>query len=392
MQNQILKDFSFSAVSAGFIAVLVGFASSAAIVFQAAVAAGADREQIESWIWALGIGMGACSLVLSAWYKRPIIIAWSTPGAALIAVSLSDGNIAQSIGTFVFVGLLIFLVGVTGLFNRIVRVIPTSLACAMLAGILVQFGIDIFASLNDMPLLVISMLISFLLAKRIAPRYTIPIVLIVGVAFCSFTQIIQVDHLSLAVASPVWVTPTFSLTSIIGIGIPLFIVTMTSQNLPGVAILKSSGYQAQPVSPIISATGITTMILAPFGGFTFNLAAITAAICTSTESNEDADKRYIAGISVGVFNIIAGIFGTAVVSLFAAFPQAFVAALAGLALLSTIAASLKTSLEVDSEKDAAMVTFLMSASGLSFFGISSAFWGILLGLVWLYANAKPKAV
>lgn len=388
MLKQFVNDLSLSAISAGFIAVLVGFASATAIVFQAAVSAGANQAQIESWIWALGIGMGLTTLGLSLWYKRPIIIAWSTPGAALIATSLVDGDISVSIGTFVFVGLLTLIVGVTGVFNKIVQVIPVSLAAAMLAGILVQFGIDIFVSLKAMPVLVFAMLVTYLMTKYLLPRYTIPIVLIVGIAICGLTETLQVNQLAFEFAQPVWVTPTFSIASVIGIGIPLFIVTMTSQNLPGVAILRSSGYQQQPVSPIITTTGITTAILAPFGGFTFNLAAITAAICTSDESHPDPQKRYVAGVSVGIFNILAGLFGTAVVSLFDAFPQAFVAALAGLALLSTIANSLQTALSSESKKDAAMITFLFTASGVSFFGISSAFWGILLGLVWVHAKIK----
>ncbi|MDC0602204.1 benzoate/H(+) symporter BenE family transporter [Aliiglaciecola sp.] len=388
MLQRIVNDTSLSAISAGFIAVLVGFASATAIVFQAAIAAGANQAQIESWIWALGLGMGLSTLGLSLWYKRPIIIAWSTPGAALIATSLVDGDIGVSVGTFVFVGLLTLVVGITGLFNKIVQLIPVPLAAAMLAGILVQFGIDIFVSLKAMPFLVICMLITYVITKNVLPRYTIPVVLIVGIVICGLTDTLQFNQLSFEFAQPVWVTPTFTMASIIGIGIPLFIVTMTSQNLPGVAILKSSGYQQQPVSPVISTTGITTAILAPFGGFTFNLAAITAAICTSDESHPDPKKRYIAGVSVGVFNILAGLFGTAVVSLFAAFPQAFVASLAGLALLSTIANSLQTALASGSQKDAAIITFLFTASGISFFCISSAFWGILLGLVWVHAKIK----
>ncbi|GAC14340.1 benzoate/H(+) symporter BenE family transporter [Aliiglaciecola lipolytica] len=388
MFNSIIRDSSLSAIAAGFIAVLVGFASAMAIVFQAAVSSGANSQQIESWVWALGLGMGLSSLGLSLWYKRPLIIAWSTPGAALLATGTADADLATATGTFLTVGVLITLVGVTGVFNRLVRLIPLSIASAMLAGILVQFGLSLFGAMQTQPFLIISMILIYLIAKRLVPRYAIPLVLSCGVTFCLFNQTIQTQNLSLALASPEWVTPTFSWSSIIGIGLPLFIVTMTSQNLPGVAILKSSGYQDQPISPVITTTGVTTLLFAPFGGFTFNLAAITAAICTSDESHPNPEKRYIAGVSVGVFNILAGVFGTAVVSLFAAFPQALIAGLAGLALLTTIGASLKAALNIDSEKEAAMLTFLMTASGISFFGIASAFWGVIIGMTAMYLSKR----
>ena len=378
-----LKDFSMSAASAGFIAVLIGFASSIAIVFQAAVASGANAEQIESWVWALGIGMGLCTFGLSLYYKRPLIIVWSTPGAALIAASLSgsDSSLEQATGTFIFVGLLIVIVGVSGLFKKLMSYIPLSIASAMLAGILLQFGIGIFSAMNNMPVLVILMFATYVAMKYYLPRYTILVVLLVGTLYCLQTDALTLSQIDWSFATPQWVTPEFSLASIIGIGIPLFIVTMASQNLPGVAILKSSGYSQQNVSPIITTTGLSTLAFAPFGGFTFNLAAITAAICTSEEAHIDPSRRYIAGVSAGVFNIIAGLFGAAVVSLFAAFPHSMVAALAGLALLSTIANSLKAALQVDSEREAALVTFLLSASSLSFFGIGSAFWGVVVGML-----------
>ncbi|TRY31282.1 benzoate/H(+) symporter BenE family transporter [Aliiglaciecola sp. M165] len=386
--DQFLKDTSLSAISAGFIAVVVGFASAMAIVFQAAQAAGANTLQIESWVWALGLGMGISTLALSLWYKRPLIIAWSTPGAALLATSLTTTNLAQTTGTFLFVGALIFIVGITGIFSRIGRSIPLPIASAMLAGVLVQFGLGLFTAIEQQASLVLLLISSFLLLKRVVPRYAVPLVLVIGTIFCIWNGTFQSQALSLNLASPEFVMPEFSLSSMLGIGIPLFIVTMTSQNLPGVAILKSCGYTQQRISPLITTTGITTLIFAPFGGFTYNLAAITAAICASKESHPDPDKRYIAGVSVGVFNIIAGLFGTAVVGLFAAFPQALVASIAGLALLSTISSSFHNAFEKPQYREAAMLTFLLTASGISFFGIASAFWGIVLGLLTVMISAK----
>lgn len=378
--NQILKDLSLSAIVAGFIAVLIGFASAVAIVFQAAQAAGANPAQVESWIWALGIGMGVTTFGLSWFYRRPIIIVWSTPGAALLASSLEGSGLAQTTGTFIVVGLLIILIGASGWFNRFAKLIPMPIAAAMLAGILLQFGIGIFTSVQTDAVLILSMILTYLLMKWLAPRYAIVMVLLVGTVFCMLTGSLSVSDIDLGIATPQWVTPSFSLASIMGIGIPLFIVTMASQNLPGVAILQNSGYSQQPISPIITTTGVCTSILAPFGGFTFNLAAITAAICTSDEAHPEANKRYIAGLSAGIFNLIAGIFGAAVVSLFAAFPAAMVAGLAGLALLSTIAASLHNALVTPTYRDAAIMTFLVTASGINMFNIASAFWGVVLGL------------
>ena len=379
--KSLISDLSLSAISAGFIAVLVGFASAMAIVFQAAQAAGASQEMIVSWVWALGWGMGIGCLVFSLYYKRPIIIVWSTPGAALLATSLTDISIQQAIGVFVFVALLILVTGLSGLFDTLTKRLPLPIAAAMLAGILLQFGLGIFTSLQASPILVGVMFGVFIIAKRLLPRYAIVLVLLSGLIVAYWQDSLLVEALNFTLATPVWVSPEFNLSQLIGIGIPLYIVTMTSQNIPGVAILKSSGYGAQPISPILSGTGIINVLLAPFGGFTFNLAAITAAICTSEEAHPNPDKRYIAGVSAGVFNILAGIGGATVVSLFAAFPKPLIAALAGLALLSTIGASLMAATEKAQYRDPAMVTFLVTASGVSFFDIASAFWGLILGLL-----------
>lgn len=387
MLLRLKQDFSLSALSAGFVAVLIGFASAMAIVFQAAQAAGASPEMIVSWVWALGIGMGLGCIGLSFYYKRPIIIAWSTPGAALLASSLTNASIEEAIGIFVFVAILILIVGVTGIFDRLTKSIPLALASAMLAGILVQFGLGVFTSLQTEPVLVILMLATYLLSKRLVPRYAIMAVLAVGFIYCFWQQTLNFEQLTFELAKPIWVTPSFEFSTLIGIGIPLFIVTMTSQNLPGVATLKASGYAQQPVSPVLTATGGINLILAPFGGFTFNLAAITAAICTSEEAHPDPKRRYIAGISTGIFNLIAGLFAATVVGLFAMFPSALIAALAGLALLGTIGVSLNSALASDKYRDAALITFLVTASGITFLGIASAFWGIILGLI---AQAMQK--
>lgn len=384
LSSKILKDLSFSAFSAGLVAVLVGFASSVAIVFQAAQASGATQAMTVSWIGALGIGMGVTCIGYSLYYKAPIIIAWSTPGAALLAVSINNLPIEQVIGAFVFCGLLTVVLGLSGMFDRVMSKLPLPIASAMLAGILLPFGLDIFLSFDSNPVLVALMLVTYLVARKFIPRYSILLVLLTGVITAFGFQAIPLeitDTNQMVLSLPVLVVPEFDWQVLLGIGVPLFIVTMSAQNVPGVAILRTSGYAKVPVSPIITGTGVTTMMLAPFGGFTFNLAAITAAICTSEESHHDPDKRYIAGISTGIFNIIAGVGGATVVTLFATFPKELIATLAGLALLGTIGNSLATATAEIKYRESAMVTFLVTASSVTILGIASPFWGLIAGVI-----------
>ncbi|MBC3766917.1 benzoate/H(+) symporter BenE family transporter [Neptunicella marina] len=379
--KHILKDISPSTISAGLVAVLVGFASSVAIVFQAAQAAGADNHMMVSWILALGIGMGITCFGFSIWYRIPIITAWSTPGAALLAVSLTDVPIAQAIGAFVFCGLLIFLLGISGLFNRIMKYLPLPIAAAMLAGILFKFGLNVFISSEQHLGLIASMLVAYILGKRVLPRYAVLLVLAVGLVFCLLFYAPDTTQLVWHWPTPVWVTPAFDLNILLGTGLPLFIVTMASQNVPGVATLKASGYQDLPLSPIMTGTGLTTMLLAPLGGFTFNLAAITAAICTNEESHTDPAKRYIAGLAAGVFYFTVGIAGAWLIALFTALPASFIAALAGIALFSTIANSLYAATSDAQYREAAIVTLLITASGMQLAGIASPFWGLIGGMM-----------
>lgn len=375
-----IKDLSLSAIIAGFVAVLVGFASSVAIVLQAAAAAGASQQIMASWLLALGIGMAATCIGLSWYYKAPIITAWSTPGAALLAGSLQGLTIEQATGVFIFTALLGLVIGVSGWFDKLTRLIPLPLASAMLAGILLQFGLNIFISLQSQFLLVASMGVSYLLARRIVPRYAILWVLLAGLAAVLLQGQFDYSTISLSLTRPVWVTPDWSLSALLGVGLPLLLVTMASQNIPGVAVLRTSGYH-MPVSPLISATALSTLLLAPWGAFSINLAAITAAICTGTEAHPDKDKRYIAGIAAGVVYLLAGLLGATVVALFAAFPKEMIAALAGLALLGTIGANLAVATAEGEHREAAVITLLVTASGVSFFGVAAAFWGLVAGAV-----------
>lgn len=385
----IKSDLSLSAVVAGFVAVLVGFASSVTIVIQAAKATGADSALIVSWITALGLGMGLTCFLLSWFYKKPVITAWSTPGAALLVTSLEGVTYPEAIGVFVVTGVLILLVGVTGLFNKLMALIPYQVACAMLAGILFQFAIAIFDVMaNDFSQIFV-MLMTYLIAKRFFPRYAILMVLCIALVliFSSHSELLNISSKVSLQSGLIWQTPEFTFKSIVSIALPLFIVTMTAQNLPGVVAMKANRVDVSS-SSIISWTGITTILLAPFGGFTFNLAAITAAICMGPESHKQHEKRYIAGLSAGVFYCLAGISGAGVVAVFSLFPQSIVVALAGLALISTIGINLKTALEEDNTREASLITFLVTLSDISFFDISSAFWGIVFGVICLLFKQK----
>ena len=384
-QRTIGRDTSLSSISAGFAAVLVGFASSVAIVLQAAAAAGASDAQMVSWIGALGLGMGLTCIGFSWYFRAPVITAWSTPGAALLATSLSGVSMPEAVGAFLFCALLTLFLGLSGAFERIMARIPLPIASAMLAGILLQFGLSLFTALEASPLLVGTMLAAYLVGRRWLPRYSVILVLIVGFAASWLLGDVHGEQLDWALSKPVWVTPVFEPGVLLGVGLPLFIVTMTSQNIPGIATLRASGFPQVPVSPVIAGTGLTALALAPFGGFAFNLAAISAAICTGPEAHPDPQRRYTAGIAAGAFYLLAGLFGASVVALFAAVPEAMIAGVAGLALLGTIAASLAGATTEAGTREAALITLLITASGVEFWGIGAAFWGLAGGLAchWL---------
>ncbi len=365
-------------VLSGFVAVLVGYASSAAIIWQAALAAGATTGQIAGWMTALGLAMGVSTLALTLWYRAPVLTAWSTPGAALLVTGLQGVSIQEAIGVFIVANALIVLCGITGLFARLMKIIPHSLASAMLAGILLRFGLQAFNSLNSELILCGSMLLAWLVLKVIAPRYAVIAAMLVGIAIALVKGDIVTDGVNLSPVLPAFIAPHFSLAHSISIALPLFLVTMASQNAPGIATMKASGYSL-PVSPLIVFTGLLALLFSPFGVYSICIAAITAAICQSPEAHPDANRRWLAAAAAGVFYILAGVFGGSVTGLMAALPVSWIQMLAGLALLGTISGSLFQALHNEAERDAAIVTFLVTASGLTVFGVGSAFWGLVVG-------------
>ncbi|MEO6032961.1 MAG: benzoate/H(+) symporter BenE family transporter [Burkholderiaceae bacterium] len=381
------QDVSVSAATAGFVAVLVGFTSSVAIVFQAATALGATPAQIRSWMWALGLGMGLCTLLPSLWLRQPVMVAWSTPGAAVLATAGAAGgfNMEQAIGAFLVCALLVVLVGATGWFERVLDRIPMPIASALLAGVLARFGMDAFVALQSEFALVFLMLVAYLAGRRWWPRYAVPGVLAAGVVYAALAGELHLAGVQWGLTTPVFTRPEFSWRATVSLALPLFVVTMASQNLPGVAAIRSAGY-AMPISKIITLTGLATLVLAPFGAFALNLSAITASICMGREAHPDPDKRYMAAATCGLLYCIVGLFGAAVAGLLTAFPTALVVAVAGLALLGSIGGGLAVALQHDAHREAALITFLVTLSGLTLAGIGSAFWGVVAGGLALFVQ------
>ena len=387
---QFFKDLSWSSFTAGFVAVLVGFTSSIAIVFQAAQAFGATPAVLASWLWAIGIGMGLATALPSLMWRKPVMVAWSTPGAAVLAsAGLAGGyTMGDAVGAFMMSATLIMLAGATGWFERVMNRIPVALASALLAGVLTRFGLAGFAAAQSALPLVVLMLITYLFGKRFTPRYAVPVTLLFAVLFVAGQHGFAQVEIPLGLTQPVFVAPIFSFSAFVSLALPLFVVTMASQNLPGVAAIRACGFGDEralggdaglPVSKIITLAGFTTLVLAPFGAFSLNLSAITAAICMGPEAHPDRTRRYTAAVSCGLLYIALGLFGATIMAVLTAFPKELVAAIAGLALMGTIGNALAAALNQESDREAAMVTFLITLSGVVIGGVGSAFWGVVAG-------------
>ncbi|WAC19595.1 benzoate/H(+) symporter BenE family transporter [Luteolibacter sp. SL250] len=376
------KDLSVSSLIAGFVAVLIGFTGSVALIFEATHQLSASPEQTASWLWALGIGIGVGSIGLSLATRQPVMIAWSTAGAGVIASAAAEGGITmpEAIGAFMVSALLITLSGVTGWFEKIMNRLPVPLAAALLAGVLARFALDAFAAVPSNPWLVLVMFGAFLVGRIGWPRFNVPVMLLSGIVVAMFQGLFHLGSVEWGITTPVWVTPHFSMKAVVGIAIPLFVVTMASQNLPGVSIFLAHGYKP-PVSRIIGWSGFTNLLVAPFGGYALNLAAITAAFCLGPEAHPDPRKRYPAAIFAGLFYALIGVFGATIVALFNAFPRELILAVAGFGLLGTITNGLTLALNEERYRVASIVTFFVTLSGVMLLGISSAFWGMIAGAV-----------
>lgn len=378
---KILKnDWSISATVAGFLAVLISYSGPLIIFFQAAQRAHVSTDMMVSWIWGISIGAAVSGIYLSIKYKTPVITAWSAPGTALLVTLFPNISLNEAVAAYITSAIVIFLIGITGYFDKLLKWIPQDVAAGMMAGILFQFGISLFTASDSMPFIVFSMLIVFLIAKRLMPRYTMIWVLAAGVLLSLILGKMNPVDVSFNLAIPQWISPEWTWNSTLNLAVPLILVSLTGQFLPGMAIMKLSGYDT-PAKPIITATSIVSLAVACVGGITIVLASITAALCMGKDAHELKEKRYIAGIANGIFYILGGLFAGSIVMLFSLLPKELVAALAGLALLGAIATNISVAMKNDGQRDAALITFLASASGMHFLGLSSVFWGICIGVI-----------
>ncbi|EPL09976.1 benzoate/H(+) symporter BenE family transporter [Pseudomonas sp. CF150] len=366
-------------IVAGLISVIVNYGGTFILVFQAAKVAGLSPELTASWVWSVSIGVGVTGLFLSWVSRTPIITAWSTPAAAFLVVALSTTPYAEAVGAYMISAAAFVLLGLSGYFEKVIRLIPPGVTAGLLAGILLQFGIGAFGGMSLDPMLVGLLIVAYLVLKRLTARYAVVGILALGLAFLMAQGRVDLSGLELQLAAPIFTRPEFSLNALLSVALPLFLITLTGQYMPGMLVLRNDGFNTS-ANPIVSITGLGSLLMAPFGSHAFNIAAITAAICTGKQAHEEPSKRWIAGIAAGVFYILVGVFGVTLAALFMAFPATFITTLAGLALLGTIGGSLAGAMADASSREASLITFLAAAANITLFGIGGAFWGLLIGL------------
>ena len=367
-------------IVAGLISVIVNYGGTFILVFQAAKVAGLSPELTASWVWSVSIGVGVTGLLLSWVTRVPIITAWSTPAAAFLVVALGSTPYAEAVGAYMISAAAFVLLGLSGCFEKLIRLIPQGVAAGLLAGILLQFGIGAFGGMSLDPLLVGLLIAAYMLFKRFSARYAVVGILGLGLAFLLVQGRVDMSGLALQFAAPVFTRPEFSVNALLSVALPLFLITLTGQYMPGMLVLRNDGFNTS-ANPIVTLTGLGSLLMAPFGSHAFNIAAITAAICTGKEAHEVPSKRWIAGIAAGVFYILVGVFGVTLAAVFMAFPATFITTLAGLALLGTIGGSLASAMAEGKTRDAGLITFLAAAANINLLGVGGAFWGLVIGLL-----------
>jgi len=393
-----MSKWKLSHISAGLTAVTVGYSSSVVIIIDVARKAGASDDMVISWLFALGLGMGITCILFSWLSKLPVVTAWSTPGAAFLLTSIGNYRLSEAIGAFVICAMLSLVTAQSRSLLKQISRIPPAISSALLAGILLPICLAIFSDVNDAPHLVALFLAVYLIGSRLFPRYLMLLLLVMSVGISMFMSsadggvALTSDSSGLSsiftLPVPIWVTPTFSLSATIGLAFPLFLITTLSQNLPGIAIHHAHGYTPDH-KPILSGIAIAQALLAPFGGFTFNLAAITAALCMGEQADSEKSQRYKAAIAAGVAYIFMGLSASVVVALFVSMPSIIIHLLAGLALLATLQGAVVRAMEIEHHRAPALLTMLCTASGFSLFSMTSAVWGLGLGLILLYVQKKP---
>ncbi|MBV1777920.1 benzoate/H(+) symporter BenE family transporter [Paeniglutamicibacter sp. ABSL32-1] len=378
----VLGDVSVSAVCAGFIAVAVSYAGPMLVILQAAERAGLDPARTASWVWAVSVGSGIVGLLLSLFTRQPVVVAWSVPGAALLLTVLGDYGFSEAIGAYIVAGLLGLVLSLSGLFGKLLAAVPRPILAAVLAGVLLPFVLNVTQAVLVSPVVAGGLVVAYFVGRRLFPKYAVPAALVAGVLLSVIAGQAQSPDLSLALTVPVFTVPTFSIQAIMGISVPLLIVTMAGQNGPGLVMMRTSGYEPND-RLLLSGTCVASVLFAPFGSHAINLAAITAGICCGREAHEDPAKRYIAGAAGGVFFIGFGLFSATILDLFAAVPGELITAMAGVALLGALQGSLLDMLDAGrhgpSAIEAAVVTLIVTASGIAPLGIVSPFWGVLAG-------------
>ena len=367
-------------IVAGLISVIVNYGGTFILVFQAAKVAGLSPELTASWVWSVSIGVGITGLFLSWLTREPIITAWSTPAAAFLVVVLGTTSYAEAIGAYIISAAAFVLLGISGQFEKVIRLIPPGVAAGLLAGILLKFGVGAFGGMSVDPILVGLLVAAYLVLKRFTARYAVVGILVLGMAFLLIQGRVDFSGLELQFAVPVFTRPEFSFNALLSVALPLFLITLTGQYMPGMLVLRNDGFRTS-ANPILTITGLGSLLMAPFGSHAFNIAAITAAICTGKEASQDPSKRWIAGVAAGVFYIVIGVFGVTLAAVFMVLPATFITTLAGLALLGTIGASITSAMADLKSREASLITFLACASDITLFGIGGAFWGLLMGLV-----------
>jgi benzoate membrane transport protein len=390
--RRLLRDCSLSAIAAGFLAVLISFAGPLAIFYQAAQAGQMSDAMFASWVWGISMGAAVSGIVLSVMLRAPVITAWSAPGTALLITLFPALTMGEAVGAYLTAAALLLLIGVSGLFDTLIARIPRGVASGMMAGILLQFGLNAFKAIGSLPLLSCGMIAAYLLFRRLLPRYCIVLLLVTGIALALATGTTHFAQLELTLVRPQWTAPVWTWHATLSLALPLVVTTLAGQYLPGMAVLKGAGYDT-PVRPIMAVNSLASLATACFGGITIAVAAITAAICTGPDAHEDPARRYVAGIANGVFYLLAGAFAGSVVLLFAALPKELVAVLAGLALIGAVTSNLAGVIHADDHREAAVIAFLSTASGMRFLGLGSAFWGIVIGMIayWVLRPARKAA-
>ena len=393
-----MSKWKLSHISAGLTAVTVGYSSSVVIIIDVARKAGASDDMVVSWLLALGLGMGITCILFSWLSKLPVVTAWSTPGAAFLLTSIGDYRLSEAIGAFILCALLSLVTAQSRSLLKQISRIPPAISSALLAGILLPICLAIFSDVNDAPYLVALFIAAYLVGSRLFPRYLMLLLLIMSVTISLFMSsadgVVALSSDSPGLPSiftlpePIWITPTFSLSAAIGLAFPLFLITTLSQNLPGIAIHHAHGYTPDH-KPILSGIAIVQALLAPFGGFSFNLAAITAALCMGEQADNEKSQRYKAAIAAGVAYLFMGLLASVVVALFVSMPSIIIHLLAGLALLATLQGAVVRAMEVEHHRAPALLTMLCTASGFSLYSMTSAVWGLGLGLLLLYVQKKP---